>query len=90
MRLFRLTSVLYSGSNSHMSDKPHICLPQTLEARIDRILADARVRAVKFGTHQADRMDDRYITLVLRDGEYRQYSAESFEKALSEAETWLK
>ena len=72
-----------------MSDKPHVCLPLTLESRIDLILSYARVRAVKFGTHQADRMDDRYITLVLRDGEYRQYSAASFADALTAAETWL-
>lgn len=87
---FSIDDVLYSVHNSRMSDKPHICLPITLEARIDQILSDSRVRAVKFGAHQADRMDDRYITLVLKDGEYRQYSAESFDKALSEAETWLK
>ena len=87
---FSVDDVLYSGHNSLMSEKPRICLPLTLEARIDQILANARVRAVKFGTHQADRIDDRYITLVLKDGEYRQYSAESFEKALTAAEAWLK
>lgn len=72
-----------------MSEKPRIVISQTLETRIDQILANPRVRAVKFGAHQAEREDDHYVTLVLKDGEYRQYSAASFADALTAAETWL-
>lgn len=81
--------MLYSGSNSRMSEQPRIVISSTLETRIDQILANPRVRAVKFGTHQSEREDDHYVTLVLKDGEYRQYSAASFVEALTAAETWL-